>query len=149
MVAGEHDVEVAGVRTHQGPTVTHIRDVDHVIHEQRGYRTGAALVQHVDVAVRELLHRLQEVGLSILETVDNSLFGVIGELGVADDELMKVIAEEVGAAITAMAVKHPEESALRPVLALLRRRLHDVEDDADSVLVVIPDDPLVSIRCVS
>ena len=48
-----------------------------------------------------------------------------------------------------MAVEDPEEGAFRPVFALLRGRLHNVKDDGDSVLIIIPYNALVSVSCVT
>ena len=48
-----------------------------------------------------------------------------------------------------MAVKHPEERTLGPVFDFLfTRRLHDIQNDTDSVLVIISNYPLVSVRSV-
>ena len=49
-----------------------------------------------------------------------------------------------------MPVEHAKEAALRPVLdVLFRWWLHDVEHDGHSVLIVVPDDALIGIRCVA
>ena len=58
---------------------------------------------------------------------------------------MQVVSEELSASITSMAVIDSEEGALGPDFVLTVLWLHDVEDDGDSVLVVIPDETLVSI----
>lgn len=49
-----------------------------------------------------------------------------------------------------MPVKHTEEANLRPldIQVGFVFGLEDVEDDADSVLVVVSDDSLVGVRCV-
>lgn len=47
-----------------------------------------------------------------------------------------------------MAVVDSKEGTSWPVLGLLKLGLDDVEDDADSVFVVVPDDPLVGVSSV-
>ena len=59
--------------------------------------------------------------------------------------MVQVVSEELSASITSMAVIDSEEGALGPDFVLTVLWLHDVEDDGDSVLVVIPDETLVSI----
>ena len=46
-----------------------------------------------------------------------------------------------------MAVEHAEETDLRPfnLQVLLALWLEDVEDDGDSVLIVVPNDALISV----
>jgi len=44
-----------------------------------------------------------------------------------------------------MTIKHTEESALGPVVALLGRWLHYVQDYGDSVLIVVSDDALIGV----
>ena len=64
---------------------------------------------------------------------------------------MKVISKEVSAHIAAMAVVNSEKAALGPLLAsiLLRLWLHDIEDNGDSVFIVVPHDSLVGVSTVS
>ena len=47
-----------------------------------------------------------------------------------------------------MSIIHTEEAAPGPVLMLSRLRLEDVEDDADPIFVVVPDDALVGVGCI-
>ena len=63
---------------------------------------------------------------------------------------MEVVSQEVCTSIASMAVEHSEKAALGPVLdVLLRGRLHDVQYDTHSVLVVVSDDTLVGVRSVT
>lgn len=49
-----------------------------------------------------------------------------------------------------MAIKNSEETALGPVNhVFLRGRLHDVEHYADSILIVVANDPLVCVGGIS
>ena len=95
------------------------------------------------------LHSIKEVDFCLLVAVDDSLSWVCRKLGILDDELMQIISQEVSARISSMAIKDTEEAALWPVLyVFLGWRLHDIEHDADSVLVVVSDDSLVRIGSV-
>ena len=44
-----------------------------------------------------------------------------------------------------MSIEDAEEGALRPCLVLTSFRLEDVQNDADSVLVHLPDDAFVGV----
>ena len=48
-----------------------------------------------------------------------------------------------------MTIKYTEESALGPVVALLRRWLHYVQDYGDSILIVVSDDALIGVSRIS
>ena len=49
-----------------------------------------------------------------------------------------------------MAVKDTKEAALGPVLDIFFRWwLHDVEDNGYSILIIVPYDALVGVRCVT
>lgn len=59
---------------------------------------------------------------------------------------MEVITEKIGAGVAAVAVKNAEEAALWPVFdVFLGRRLHDVQHDAYSILVIVSNDALVCV----
>lgn len=146
MINGQIDAHVAAVVTHDGPAVTDIDDEHALLHEQSHNGAGAGLIQHVVAVLGERVHGVEEVGLRFLVTVYDGLTRVIRELAVFDDELMQVVSEEVGAGVATVAVKDPEEAAFGPFFdVLLDRRLHDVQDDTDAVLVVVANDALVGV----
>ncbi len=51
---------------------------------------------------------------------------------------MEVVSKVVRAAGPSVSVVNPEERALGPFIALLVLRLHDIEDDGDTVFVIVP-----------
>ena len=62
---------------------------------------------------------------------------------------MQVIPKILRAILTAMTVKDPEETYLRPYLVVyFVLWLHYVKDDAHSVFVILANDALVGIRSV-
>jgi hypothetical protein len=73
------------------------------------------------------------------------LLRIVWELRVPYDELVKIVSEEISTGVPAMSIEHTEECAFRPRLALLGGRLHDVQDDRDSIFVVISDDALIGV----
>jgi len=62
---------------------------------------------------------------------------------------MEIISEEISAWISTVSVKYSEKSTFRPVLAFFAGRFHDVKDNGDSILVVIPDYSLIGIGCIT
>lgn len=98
----------------------------------------------------EGIDRVEEVGLSLLVAVDDSLARVCRELRILDNELMQIVAEEVGARVAAVAIEDAEKATLGPVLhVLLVGRLHDIEHYADPVLVIITDNALIGVRSIT
>ena len=67
-----------------------------------------------------------------------------------NNELMKIVSQEVSTGVSTMAVEYAEEGTLGPVLDFfLAWRLHDVEDDTHSVFVVISYDSLICVGSVA
>lgn len=97
-------------------------------------------------ALRERLHSIEEIIFSFFVPIDDRLPWVLRKLCVLDNELVQVVAEEVRTGISSVAIENTKEAALRPILdILLRRWLHDVEHNADPVLVVVPYDALIRV----
>ena len=94
--------------------------------------------------------KLEEELLGLLEAILDRLDGLTGEILVLDNELVKVVSQEIGADVTAMAIIDSKEGALGPLAPteLLRLRLHNIQDYSDSIFVVITDDALVSISSI-
>ena len=146
MVHGQVAAVIASIVRHDCSAIAYVHHKDAVLYEQGHDGARARLVKHVVAVLRECINSVQEIGLSFLVSVDDSLAWVSRELRVLDNELMQVVTEEVGACVAAMAVEHTKEAALGPVLdVLLVRRLHNVQHDADAVFVVVADDALVSV----
>ena len=58
---------------------------------------------------------------------------------------MQLVPEEVSACSSSMAVINSEEGAPWPLIDLFEFRLDDVQDDRNSILIVIPDDSLMCV----
>lgn len=88
--------------------------------------------------------------LSLLKTVLDGLDRLFGKVLVLDDELVQVVAKKVSADVPPVPIIYAEEGALGPfcTAVLLRLRLHYVEYDGNSVLVVVSDNPLVRVSSV-
>jgi hypothetical protein len=74
---------------------------------------------------------------------------IVGELGISNDKLVKVVTEEVGTRVTSMTVENAEEGTFWPVIAFLARRFHNVQNDGYSILIVVSDDALVCVCCIA
>ena len=91
----------------------------------------------------------EELLLSLVEAVNNGLFRVFRKSGFLDNVVVEMIPQELGAGRTAMSVVNAEKGAFGPFFVFPVVRLDDVEDDADSVFVVVPDQTLISVCCVA
>lgn len=91
--------------------------------------------------------KLKKQLLSLLKTVLDGLNRLFGKVLVLDDELVQVVTEKVSADVPSVPIINSEERALGPfcTAVLLRLRLHYVEYDGNSILVVVPDDSLVRV----
>ena len=84
--------------------------------------------------------------LTVSTPINRCLCWILWKVLGPDYELVQVVLQVVSTSIASMSIIDSEEGALRPCLdVLLALGSDDVEDDADSILVVISDDPLVGI----
>lgn len=146
MIERQIAAKVAAVVAHYGSAVADIHDVHSFLDEQRHDGAGATFVQHVVPALGECFDGVEEIVLRLLVAIDYCLPRILWELGILNNELVQVVTQKVCASVSAVAVEDAKEAALWPIFdVLLRRRLHDVEDDTHAVLVVVPDDALVCV----
>ena len=92
---------------------------------------------------------LHEAVLSFLEALENGLLRVPGEAVLLDYEVMQVVPQELSTCVASMAIVDAEEGTLRPVFVLSVFGLHDVQDDADAILIVVPHQSLIGVGCIS
>lgn len=65
-----------------------------------------------------------------------------------NDQLVKLISEIVRTGCPTMTIIDSEEGATWPVRGVLELGLDDIQDDRDTVLVIVPYNPLMSVRCI-
>lgn len=144
------DAVVTSIIRHDGSTVSYVDHKYLLLDEERHNGTRARLVEHVVAVLSERIDRVQEVCLGLLVAVEDGLARVRREFRILDNELVQIVTQEVGACVAAVAIEHAEEAALGPVLdVLFVGRLHDVEDDAHAVLIIITNNALISVRGVT
>lgn len=91
----------------------------------------------------------KEFLFSFVETVYDGLFRIFREAGFLDNVVVEMVSQELSARGTTMAIVNAEKGAFGPFFVFPVVRLDDVEDDTHSVFVVVPDQTLVSIGCVT
>ena len=62
---------------------------------------------------------------------------------------MQIVSQEISAWVSTVAIKDTEESAFGPVFAFLRGWFHYVQNDGDSIFIVISNDSLVCVCSIS
>ena len=92
-------------------------------------------------------NEIDEAALAFFETSDDGLLRELGEVVILHDEVVKIVAKVVSTGSPTVPIEDAEEADLRPLnlQVLLALWLQDVQDDRDSVLIVVPDDALVSV----
>jgi len=89
------------------------------------------------------LHEKESV-FSVLETFDYGLPGIPWEAVLLDDKVVELITEELGAQVASMAVVDTKEAALGPIFFLSVLGLRDVENNRHAVLIIVPNQSLIS-----
>lgn len=65
-----------------------------------------------------------------------------------DDQLVQLIPEIVRTCRPTMPIIDSEEGATWPVRGVLELGFDNIQDDGDTVLIIVPDNPLMSVRCI-
>ena len=142
---------LARVGGENSATVAHVGDVADLTDYQHDYGTRARSLNHCHLPSSLILGlaHFQKSGLGLGEAFLDCLFWLPGEALLLDHVVVQVVSEKFGTRTAAMAIVDAEERASRPSFVLPVLWLHDVEDDADAVLVVVADEALIRIGCVS
>ena len=85
---------------------------------------------------------------SFLKSISQSNFRVRREVGVSYNHLVQLVSEEIGALSTPVTVVNGEKGTPRPEVKLLELWLNDIQNNRDSVLIVVSNHTLVSVGCV-
>ena len=94
-----------------------------------------------------LLDKRKEVAFAFPETLSNGFNGILRELLVLNDKVMQIVPQVVCTSTAAVPIKDSEEANLRPLDVQVHfvLWLEDVENDRDSILVIVPNDALVCV----
>ena len=96
---------------------------------------------------RLLISILNEAALSLEAPSGQCLSGVPWETLLIDNDQVKLVLEEVGAGAATVAIVDREVAALRPDRHVLARGgFRHVEDDGDSILIIVALNTLMRIR---
>ena len=92
-------------------------------------------------------NEIDEASLAFFETSDDGLLRELRVIVILHDEVVKIVAKVVSTGSPTVPIEDAEEADLGPLnlQVLLALWLQDVQDDRDSVLIVVSDDALVSI----
>ena len=101
-------------------------------------------------SLRKCFNSIQEIIFSFFVPVDNCLTRVLWELCIFNNELMEIVPKEIGTRISTMTVKYSEKATFRPVFNIfLSWWLHDIKNDTHSIFIIISNDSLICICCIS
>jgi len=92
------------------------------------------------------LNHAKEIGFAFFEPLDKRFTRILGKVLALNYVVMQVVSKVLSTYVASMAVEDAEEANLWPVsFPVLVLRFENVQDYADSILVVLSYDALVSI----
>ena len=89
------------------------------------------------------LAHVEEGLLRLFEAANDCFFWVHRKTVLLDDEMVQLITKKLCARVSSMSVIHTKERAFRPVLLFSMCWLSDINYNWYSILIVIPDQPLI------
>jgi hypothetical protein len=151
VVAAERRRLRALICAQDGATVTDVRDVADITHDQHHDSARTRLLNY-DLLARLLidcLTTLEELRFCLLEALLDCCDGVPRENVLIDQVLVQIVTQEFGTCCTPVPIINAEERAFGPGFVDTSVRFYDVKDYACSVFVVIPNEALVCICCIA
>lgn len=148
----------ASVQRHKAATITDVDYIGHVIDDHddscaatRPFRAYLLSGHGVLSAGLRHLDQVNEATFAFFETSHDRLVWELREVFVLHNEIMKIVTEVIGASSTTMAIEHAKKANLGPLHCqiLLALGLEDVKNNGDTILVVVANDSLVGIGCVT
>lgn len=98
----------------------------------------------------ECFNGIQKVCLCFFVTINNGLSWILGEHLIFNDELMKIVPQKVCTCVSTMSIEHTEETTFWPIFNIfLGWRLHYIQHNTNPVFIIISNDALISICCIS
>mmetsp|Transcript_19643 Transcript_19643/g.30295 ORF Transcript_19643/g.30295 Transcript_19643/m.30295 type:complete len:201 (-) Transcript_19643:1586-2188(-) len=149
MIFGEKENLLASIDRHDSSAVSDVAHVAQVPHDQDNDGTRTTSLHEIFFGLALLVSPLEEHLLGFGDSVLDGYFWVAWEVLVTHYELVELVSQEISASGASVAIVDCEEGAPGPLLHLLELRLNDVEDNGDSVFVVVTNDTLVSISCIA
>ena len=137
------------INRHDSSAITNISHIACVSHDHYNDGTGSTSFDKVFFRSTLLVSPLKENLFWLSYSVFYSYFRILGEVVVSNNELMKLVSKVVSTGCSTMAIIHSEEWASRPLVHLFELWLDDVEDDADSVLIIISHNSLMSVSWIA
>ena len=94
--------------------------------------------------------QVHKVSLTLLKSTSDGFLWELREILILNDKIVQVVSQVVSACCTTMAIKDAKEADLGPlnIQILFALRLQNVENNGDSVLIIITNDTLISIGSV-
>lgn len=127
--------------------ITNVGYVTYVPHEQGDDRARPTAFLNAFVELGDCV--ILEAAFCSGKSLAKCLVGVQRKVRFLNNELVKIVSQEVGARRTAVAIVDPEEGASRPLFVHAILRFNNVEDDGDSVFIVVAYDSLVCVCSIS
>lgn len=130
----------ATVRRHDSSAVSHICNVAFFLNRHNDYSTAARLLKP-----RALISNFDKPFLSDPASLLQRFLWVFRKHRLVDNDLVKMIFQEICAHTSAMAVINSEEGALGPSRRIFLFRPRHVQNDRHPIFIIIPLDPLMSV----
>lgn len=128
---------------HDGSRVTDISDVTLLFNGKHNDRAATGLVEsaaHVS--------DLEELVLSLLTAVEECLLGIRWEAVLLNDNGVQMVFQEVSAQRTSMSVINGKKATFRPSFGIFIFRPSHIQNDGDTVLIIVSLYSLMCIGCV-
>ena len=146
VVGGERGVRGALVARHAGSRVSRVCYPYLVIDNEHDDGAGARLVTHLRLILPH------ECFFGFLEALHERSLRIRRETSLVSNDIVQVVAKELSAAVSSMAVKDGEEARLLDAgcqrLVGLRARLLQIKHNRNAVFVVVARRAVVRVRCV-
>ena len=136
------------VNRHESSAITDIGNVCNLTDNKNDNSTSTASLDVTCLLITFLVSILKETTFSFLKAILNCLYWIIRETGVPHNHLMELIPKKVSTLGTTMTIIDGKEAAAGPEIYLLKLGLDDIQNDGDTIFIVVSNHTLMCIGSV-
>ena len=149
VILGEQENLLATINRHDCTAITYICNIAKISNNE--YYDGASSTSFYEIFFRSALRMspLKENSFWFSDCIFNSNLRIPWKVVVSYNELVQLVPEEISTSSTTMTIINSKEGASWPFINLLEFRFDNIQDNRNSIFIIVPYNTLMSICCIA
>jgi len=149
VILGEQENLLAAINRHDCTAITYICNVAKISNNE--YYDGTSSTSFYEIFFGSALRMspLKENSFWFGDCIFNSNLRISWKVIVSYNELVQLVPEEISTSSTTMTIINSKEGASWPFVNLLEFRFDNIQDNRNSIFIIVPYNTLMSICCIA